>query len=498
MNPLFATDSYKLDHRRQYPKGTTRVYSNLTPRMSRDPNINKVCSFGFQFFAQDYLMDRFEKYFFSRSVDEVCTEYQEMLNEYLGPNDIGTDHIRALHNLGYLPLEFKTIPEGSFVPLRVPVLTVENTHDDFFWLPNYFETILSDYLWGPQNSATTASEYRLDLDCFAAITGGAKEFVQWQGHDFSMRGMWLDSAAALSGAAHLLFFTGSDTIPAVQFIKKYYPVPKGYLIGMSVAATEHSVMCAGQQSGEKETFERLIDLYPNGIVSVVSDTWDLWNVLTNILPSIKDKIMARDGKLVIRPDSGDPVKIICGDEEAVYGSPASKGVVQLLWELFGGTITNEGYKQLDTHIGVIYGDSINHERRTAILRGLMYNGFASTNIVLGIGSFTYQYATRDTFGVAMKATNVIINGESINIFKAPITDDGMKNSARGRLAVLRKPLEEDDEPDLIRDLYLIENATPEQEAQSLLTTSWKNGKFIRFEGFDVIRERALLENSNGE
>jgi nicotinamide phosphoribosyltransferase len=290
-------------------------------------------------------------------------------------------------------------------------------------------------------------------------------------------------AAALSGAGHLLYFTGTDTIPALDLIERYYgPLPDDYLIGGSVAATEHSVMCAGGQDDELKTFDRLLHLYPSGILSVVSDTWDLWKVLTQILPALKDRIMSREGKLVIRPDSGDPVKIICGAPEAPAGSPANKGAVRLLWDLFGGTTTSTGHKLLDPHVGCIYGDGITYERATDIMRRLDLQGFASANVVLGIGSFNYQYVTRDTFGFAMKATWCEIGGRGVDIFKKPATDDGMKNSAKGRLAVLRNGAGK---------LCLVNQATQEQEAHSELRPVWKNGSFIVQEDYRAIRSRAL-------
>lgn len=478
---LFA-DGYKLDHRRQFPRGIRRVYSNWTPRQSRVDGQSEVVFFGLQFFLAEFLMDRFARDFFGRSVDEVTAQYARRVNGYLGPNSIGVEHIAALHKLGYLPLEFRALPEGTRVPLRVPMLTVENTHPDFFWLPNYIETLMSCELWLPCTSATTALQYRRILDAAAERTGTAPEFVDWQGHDFSFRGMEGVEAAMKSGAAHLLFFTGTDTIPAIDWIERYYgPLPVDYLIGGSVAATEHSVMCAGGEDGELETIGRLLDLYPSGVLSVVSDTWDLWNVLTNILPALRARIMGRDGKYVTRPDSGDPVKIICGDQDAPEGTPERKGVVELLWDVFGGTLTATGHKLLDSHVGSIYGDSITTARAEAITRGLEAKGFASGNVVFGIGSFTYQFATRDTYGFAMKATWVEIDGSGRDIFKTPKTDDGMKNSAKGRLAVLRGDF---------GNLVLVNQATPEQEANSELRVVWRDGEFISRETFDVIRVRA--------
>lgn len=480
-NPTVMIDGYKLSHRAQYPQGTSYVYSNWTPRSSRVAGDNEVVFFGLQYFLQEYLQDRFFLGFFSQKEDDVANRYARRVNGYLGPNTVGTDHIRALHRLGYLPLEIRAIPEGTAVPLRVPMITIENTHPEFAWLPNYFETSMSNTLWLPCTSATTALGFRRRLDKAARETGSPLDFVDWQGHDFSFRGMPGLEAAMLSGAAHLLFFTGTDTIPAIEFIEEHYPSPREYLIGGSVAATEHSVMCAGGKDGELETFNRLLDLYPTGILSIVSDTWDLWHVLTSILPALKDKIMARDGKIVIRPDSGDPADILCGDPNAPAGTPAAKGVVELLWELFGGTTTSTGHRLLDSHIGVIYGDSITRERLDEITSRLKANGFASANMVYGIGSFTYQYVTRDSYGFAMKATWVEINGEGRDIYKTPKTDNGVKNSARGRLAVTRGHGGK---------LTLIERATPEQEAASLLRPVWFNGKLLVREAYDTVRARA--------
>lgn len=479
MNIATAIDGYKLDHRRQYPEGTQSVYSNLTPRGSRVKGQTEVVFFGLQYFLKKYLMEEFQTGFFDKDVEEVCEKYARRVNGYLGPNTIGTDHIRALHELGYIPLEFKALPEGTHVPLRVPMFTVVNTLPEFFWVTNYFETLLSNVLWMPSTSATTALQFRRVLEQYAERTGSPKEFVDWQGHDFSFRGMAGPEAAMLSGAGHLLFFTGTDTIPAIDLIEDYYPTET--FIAGSVAATEHSVMCAGGQADERETYNRLLDLYPEGILSVVSDTWDLWKVLTETVPSLKDKILARNGKLVIRPDSGDPVKIICGDKDAPYMSPAYKGVIQLLWDTFGGTHTSRGYKLLNSHIGCIYGDSINIERLNAILEGLEENGFASANMVFGMGSFTYQYVTRDTYNMAMKATHCTINGEEIDMFKKPLTDNGMKDSAKGYLAVLR---------DSNGDLYLKNQATKEELEKSELKTVWKDGDFDLFYHFDEVRERA--------
>ena len=218
--------------------------------------------------------------------------------------------------------------------------------------------------------------------------------------------MYGTEAAMLSGAGHLLSFTGTDTVPAIDFLEDHYNADSDTeLIGGSVPATEHSVMCMGTKDDEIATFHRLItETYPTGIVSIVSDTWDYWKVWTDYLPALREEILGRDGVVTIRPDSGDPVKILVGDPAAPAGSPAHRGSYELAWEVFGGTTNDAGYRMLDPHINLIYGDSITPERCEAICAGLVAKGFVPTN-VFGIGSFTYQHNTRDTFGFAMKATS---------------------------------------------------------------------------------------------
>lgn len=483
--PLMDTDAYKLDHRRQYPVGTTGVLSNFTNRGSRIERVTHVVHFGLQAFLQDWATDAWEP-FWAASEDTVAELYEDFTFSVLGPNDIGSDHIRALHRLGYLPLKFCGLLEGTRVPLRVPSFTVENTHPDFYWLVNYIETVMSASIWQASTSATTAYEFRQLLDAWAKYTTGSTEGVEWQGHDFSFRGMAGREAAAASGAGHLLSFSGSDNLNTARYVDKFYPGGNGLILG-SVPATEHSVMCAGgsDEGDEQATFERLLDLYPSGIVSVVSDTWDLWNVLTVILPNLKDRIMDREGKLVVRPDSGDPVNILTG---TLLGSrtwdtertPAEKGVIELLWETFGGTINELGYKVLDPHIGAIYGDSITYERAQDIFSRLEDKGFASTNVVFGVGSYTYQYVTRDTFASAVKATWVEIDGVGRAIQKDPVTDSGTKKSAKGRLAVI--PTE--------GGLQLIDGehgAYLEEMGDTLLEPVWVNGKFKRKQDFRHVR-----------
>lgn len=486
--PLTLLDFYKTGHKEQYPENTTLVYSNLTPRSVKYlPKIggtdDKVVFFGLQYLIKDYLIDLFNKEFFALPKADVVGYFKRRLDNSLF-TDADVKHIEVLHDLGYLPVLIKALPEGTAVNARIPVFTIENTLPEFFWLTNFLETLLSAVIWKPCTSATIARKYKKLLNNFADETGVDRSFVEFQGHDFSFRGMSGVEDAILSGAAHLTSFVGTDTVPAIDFLEDYYnaDVTKE-LVGCSVPATEHSVQClnaeyTGEAPEEYNSYHRLITkIYPKGIVSIVSDTFDFWGVLTELLPKLKTEILARDGKVVIRPDSGDPVKIVAGYKVAPFGvdffsedfdafiaqdgktyelivdeSPENirgrelskeevKGAVEVLWELFGGTLTDKGFKVLDSHIGLIYGDSITLERANEILTRLKNKGFASNNIVFGIGSYTYQYQTRDTLGFAVKATAGIVNGKIKEIFKKPKTDDGMKNSAKGFLIVIKDPID---------------------------------------------------------
>ncbi len=500
MNPLLLTDGYKTGHHLMYPEGTTLVYSNFTPRSNKHApkGCDKVVSFGQQMVMMQ-IHEAFEKEFFSRPKDEVISEMKRELSLYLN-TDYDVSHFERLHDLGYLPIHVKIIPEGNMVGIKVPVLTIYNTHPDFFWVTNYLETIISNLLWKPMTSATIANQYRKVLTKWQEKTDREKAwFIDWQAHDFSMRGLDSVEACVSSGLGHAISFSGSDSLPVIHGARKFYDA-EGMVVG-SVNATEHSVMCSGGKEDEVETFNRLLETFPIGILSVVSDTWDLWKVCTHHVSVLKDKIMSRDGKLVIRPDSGNPADIVCGYNTAEIleyhdydaNHPSYKGVVELLWDVFGGTVNDQGYKVLDPHIGVIYGDSITLERAEEICNRLASKGFASTNIVFGVGSFTYQYNTRDTFGFAMKATYVEVNGEGREIFKNPVTDDGTKKSATGLLKVV-KIFESDSMGKLHEMGYeLRDRVSWEDEKYSELKTLYKDGSFTYFATFDEIRKR-LKEN----
>lgn len=493
MNPVLAIDGYKVSHRMQYPQGTTQVYSNFTPRSDRffqSPLADgKLVFFGLQGFLQWFLVDLFNEAFFARPEEEVVSEYKNVMDGYLGRDAVPVDHIRDLHRLGYLPLHIKALDEGTRVPMRVPVLTITNTKPAFFWLVNYLETVMSAELWKASTNATIAYHYRKICARWAEKTCSDLSHLDFQCHDFSFRGMSGLQDTAQAGCGHLLSFKGTDSIPSLLYARDYYMDGTGDVPGTTIPATEHSVMCMGEREHEIETFRRLIvDLYPQGFVSIVSDTWDYWRVLTEYSRELKETILQREGRVVFRPDSGDPVEILCGtgadDDLRPERSPQEKGSVEVLWEIFGGTLNDKGYKVLDPHIGLIYGDSITLSRADEILSRLEAKGFASSSVVFGVGSFTYQYNTRDTFGFAMKATWGEVNGQGRMIFKEPKTDSGLKRSARGLLRVER---------DSEGELRLYDEQTPEQEQQGELTTRFLDGWLYRQEHLAQIRARLAGE-----
>jgi len=817
-----AKDFYKSGHIHQYPIGTNFVSANFTPRSGNHTNVpnNGVVFVGLQLFMKDYLIDDWKETFFDKPKKKVCKKYYRRIKNGIGRN-LSIKHIEDLHDLGFLPIVIKALPEGSVAPYGVPFFTIYNTLPNFYWLPNMLESVLSAENWGPCTSATTSNEYRKLFTKWAIDTGGDLDFVPYQGHDFSFRGLFGRYATALSGLGHLASgMVGTDSIPAIDIAEDFYHADSDTeLIGCSVDATEHSVMAAGEKNDEIQTFLRLItDLYPDGNISIVSDTWDFWQVVTSFLPQLKDVILGRDGKVVIRPDcyddetlvltdvgwkffkdlttidkvaqilddgtyefviptkiinekyqgemyhfhdsfgkvdmlvtpnhrmiyqrngeweealaenlykgenttivggyknniirsakvkdsndtlkaltdferlliafqadgsyctnmnssirfhfskerkilrmrdllnklgfsykeyeissggiefnikvpanlmsksfgwvdtlsissqwcidfieelsywdahrrsddrfkfdstdknvvdvvelitinagygvlgseyvddrndkfnnvytlhimknnnishqaikcnkveyngsvhcvtvttgkllvkrnksimvcgnSGDPVRIICGYEETeivrkddkVYVKKIIdhfvsegkelmecevKGLIECLWDTFGGTETHKGYKVLDQHIGAIYGDSITYGRACAILERLADKGFASTNVVLGIGSYTFQLVTRDTHGMAMKATYIEVNEVGREIFKDPKTDDGTKKSAKGLLRV---------DWDCGK-LILIDQCTPEQEKGGELKEVFRDSKITKEWTLEEIRAR---------
>ena len=483
INPLLLTDFYKTIHHMCYAPGMTKLVSYWTPRMSRKEDMDKVVMFGLQPFIKKYLIQYFNENFFQRDKGAVVSEYKRIISKTLGNIAADTKHIEALHDLGYLPIQIKAVAEGTRVNIKTPMIEITNTHEDFAWLVNYLETFMSCNIWQPMTSATIACRYREIVEKYFNLTVENGDVRRACG-DFSMRGFSSVESAELSGAAHLLSFLGTATIPAIAYLEEYYNCNiEEEAVGLGTPSTEHSVMCSYGQD-EFAAYKRLItEVFPSGVLSIVSDTYDYWKVITEILPKLKGEILNRDGKIVIRGDSGDPVKIICGDKDAPEGSEEYKGTVELLWDIFGGEVNSKGYKVLNSKIGTIYGDSITVERCEEICKGLMEKGFAVSNCVFGIGSYTYQYNTRDTFGFALKATHAVIEGEERFIFKAPKTDkENFKKSQKGMCYVFR----------VGEDILYKDELTIKEQAEcrdNLLEVVFKDGELVKEFSLSEIRDR---------
>lgn len=454
LNALLLTDGYKLGHRLMYPSNMTKLYSNFTPRGNKYlPEATEgAVVFGIQYFIKRYLIKDFNECFFNLPEEEVVEHYRSLLTSYLGKETadmIGVDHVRDLHRLGYLPIRIKALPEGSYCPMGVPILTITNTHPKFAWLTNYLESLTSNVLWHPITAATMADVFKRELIRHAMKTGfydpRDTSNIDFLCHDFSMRGMSSLESSIVSGMAFLTSFSGSECVPAIKSLEFYYNAdPSRQIVAATVPASEHSVECTNAFYGndtdvpnDEIYFKRMLDTFKTGIISIVADGYDYWHFITKIVPKYKDEIMARNGRVVIRPDSGDPVKIICGDPNA-EDPFVRMGSYEFLWNIFGGMFNEKGYKVLDTHIGLLYGDSINMKRQREIYRQLEAKGFAATNLVLGIGSFSMGMVSRDSLALAMKATYFELdenpNGKAI--FKDPKTVTGTpKKSHKGLLQV---------------------------------------------------------------
>lgn len=482
-NPILLADFYKTVHHKCYVPNLTKLFSYWTPRMSRKDNIDKVVMLGLQSFIKKYLIEYFNDNFFNRDKEEVIAEYTRIIKNTLGEDSSDTKHIEDLHDLGYLPIQIKAVEEGERVNIKTPMLEITNTHDNFAWLVNYLETLISCNIWQPMTSATIAYRYREIMQKYFDITVVDGDITRSCG-DFSMRGMNSIQSTESSGAGHLLSFISTASIPSIVYLEKYYDADvEKEIVGVGTPSTEHSIMCSYGQD-EYAAYDRLINqVFPTGNLSIVSDTYDYWNLLTDILPKFKDSIKNRDGKIIIRGDSGDPVKIICGDKDAPEGTPEHKGTVEVLWDIFGGEVNTKDYKVLDRHIGAIYGDGITLDRCEAICKGLEEKGFAVNNCVLGIGSYTYQMNSRDTFGFAMKATHSIIDGEEKFIFKDPKTDTKkFKKSQKGLCHVYR----EGDDILYIDELSIeVQDSLPE----NLLKIVFKDGDLLREDSLRDIRHR---------
>lgn len=478
---MLFSDTYKHTHPRMYPRNLKKLVSSLIARKNMSEEFDKMVFSGLQPFMMDYLVRGFNEQFFNLPLASVEETYKEYLRVQIGVENTEWENVKALHELGYLPLEIRALPEGTVVNMGIPVVEMTNTHPDFAWVVQWVECVLQAELWAPCAYATVGKAYHdLAAKYYEETAVDANPYMAMS--DFGMRGMSCMEDSIRASAGWLLSFDKTSTIPALPYIDKYYfaeCAKNG--IGRGGVSTEHSVMGANYAlDGDEITFVKrlLTELYPNTSFSMVSDTYDYWNMVENIIPACKKEILAHNGKLLIRPDSGDMVEITIR-------------TIKSLWDNFGGTVNSKGYKVLDPHIGLIYGDGCTLNRVHEIYESLKQLGFAATNVVFGVGAFCFHalfdsnnkmtVITRDTFGMAMKATYGEFGDEKLFIYKDPKTDEGnLKKSYKGCCQVLKT--------DNGEFVCCDENMGWVPDDLTCLETVFKDGQITKLYSFKEIRK----------
>jgi nicotinamide phosphoribosyltransferase len=463
-NLLLLADAYKYSHYSLYAPGTTKIYSYLE---SRGGLFTETMFYGLQYFLKEYL----EGQAFTK---EDLDEAEELLTGVFGRAGIfkrkNFDYILKRHG-GRLPVRINAVPEGTIVPVKNVLLTIENTDPTCFWLTNFLETLLMQ-VWYPSTVATLSHEIRKMVESYFEQTAdeSAKAGIDFVLNDFGFRGVSSVESGGLGGSAHLLSFMGSDTVYASAFAKKYYAAKKTY--GMSVPATEHSIMTLLGQAGEKQTFEHVLDAYPTGILSCVSDSYNIFNAVSELWgKEFKEKVLQRDGTLVIRPDSGDPIQTLLK-------------VFSLLFDRFGFSVNGKGYKVLPSQVRVIQGDGVDYDSIQTIYRSLKDHRISAENLVLGMGGALLQKVNRDTQKFALKCSYAEINGRKVSVQKSPLEMDehgeltkSFKSSKAGRLK-------------LIQTTMGLKTVAEQEPGEDILKTVFENGEIKRAFTFEELRQHA--------
>jgi nicotinamide phosphoribosyltransferase len=487
INPMLLIDFYKAVHAEMLPTKITKSVSYFTPRMSRVRMWNKVVMFGLQGFVKTYLIDYFNERFFERPIDEVISEYERIMDASLGKGVYGLQKIKDLHALGYLPIEIWALPEGTKVPMHVPMFCITNTHDDFAWLPQALESLISAEAWHPMLAATVGATYRDIVNKFYDETCDDSVSRNKALGSFDFRGEECTDSAIKAAAGWCLSFVNTATVPVIPYLEKLYNCDcTKEPVAFGSPSTEHAVMCSNYAvDGDEVTLLKrlLTEIYPDTSFSAVLDSYDYWNVIDNVLPQIKPEIMAHNGCMLMRGDSGDCIEVV------------TKTVFKL-WDEFGGTINSKGYKVLDPHVKAIYGDSITIQRCERIYEILKDNGFAASNVALGVGSFSFQCVeedgilkpfTRDTFSSCIKATYCEIDHKPYPIFKNP-KEGGFKKSQKGCCLVYK-----DDNGELCyKDEYTWKEVSCNSKQE--LKAIFRNSELLIDDSLANIRNR--LHNNN--
>ncbi len=479
---MLLIDFYKAVHAEMLPKDITKSVSYFTPRMSRVERWDKVVMFGLQGFIKTYLIDYFQEEFFKKPFEQVIGEYKRIMDATLGVEAYKIEKIEKLHKLGYLPIEMIALPEGALVPMHVPMFGITNTHPEFAWLPQSLESLISAESWHPMIAATVGYTYRQIVNQYYDKTCDDNVARARALGAFDFRGEECTESAIKAGAGWCLSFLNTATVPTIPYLEQMYACDcTKELVAFGSPSTEHSVMCSNYaMDGDEITLLRrlLTEIYPNTSFSAVLDSYDYWNIIDNVLPQLKEEILAHNGCMLMRGDSGDCVEVVTM-------------TVFKLWEIFGGTVNSKGYKVLDSHVKAIYGDSITIQRCEEIYKILERNGFACSNVALGVGSFSMQCIeedgilkpfTRDTFSSCIKATYCEIADKPYPIFKNP-KEGGFKKSQKGCCVVWKD----------VTGNYVYEDGYTWKEAcvksENELVSIFKDGVLLREQSLQEIRAR---------
>lgn len=456
-NPLLLTDSYKVSHYRQYPPGTERVYSYFESRGGEFP---EVVFFGLQYYLLKYLEGAVVR---REDIDEADEFYRAHFGGDL-LNRRGWEHIATAH-AGRLPVSIRAVPEGTPVPVHNVLMTIENTDPACYWLTNWLETLLVQ-VWYGSTVATQSREMKKVILRYLQETGDPK-LIPFKLHDFGFRGVSSVETAGVGGAAHLVNFQGTDTVAGLVVARDYYDSP---MAGFSIPAAEHSTITAWGREHELDAYDNMLRQYPTGLVAVVSDSYDVFRACSELWgKALRDKVLGREGTVVIRPDSGDPPTVVCQ-------------VLDILGEAFGATTNAKGYRVLDPHIRVIQGDGIDYSMLGQILEATKSRGWSADNLAFGSGGGLLQKLNRDTLKFAFKCSSVTVSGQEREVFKQPVTDNG-KRSKAGRLKLVRRG-----------DQLVTESANA--LGDDLLQEVFRDGRMLVRQSFEELRKRAAIPDES--
>ena len=395
-NIILLSDSYKVSHYKQYPKNTTKIVSYFE---SRGGKHKELCFFGLQYFIKKYLIGQVIT---KEKIDEAEELYSLHFNSKTVFNRQLWEYILNKYD-GYLPIEIKAIPEGTIIPYKNALFTIENTDSHCFWLTNFLETLLVQ-VWYPTTVATNSREQKKVIYEYLNKTGDTNG-IDFKLHDFGFRGVSSVETAGLGAAAHLTQFLGTDTIAGLSVARKYYNCD---CAGFSIPASEHSTITAWGKDREVNAYENMLNSYETGVIACVSDSYDIFNACENLWgEKLKTQILNRDGTLVIRPDSGDPKSV-------------NLKILNILGEKFGYTVNDKGYKVLDSHVRIIQGDGICYETLKEILQHLEKHKWSADNIAFGSGGGLLQKMNRDTQKCAFKCCLAVVDYKEVYVYKDPV------------------------------------------------------------------------------